>query len=70
MKTYQLTQHFTLNEFTRSATANAHGTKQNTLYQFHEEFACLFHAEYAEFAEKNIPIILRILREKNGEKKR
>ena len=68
MKTYQLTQHFALNEFTRSATANAHVTKQNTLYQFH--------AEFAEFAEKNIPIILRILREiknilreKKGEKK-
>ena len=29
MKTYQLTQHFALNEFTRSATANAYGIDNN-----------------------------------------
>ena len=36
---------------------------QTSAKNFHAEFAYLFHAEYAEYAEKEIPIFLRILRE-------
>ena len=44
---------------------NPYHFTQNTHVCFTQNTYVLFHAEYAEFAEKEIPIILRILREIN-----